>query len=64
MVSNGFRHIRDRTKISRTSFEGKVLRAASNQRQLILALAGGDLLYYELDRDGTLNQTSAITLDS
>jgi len=64
VVANGFKHIRDRTKAVRTSFEGKVLRAASNQRQLILALAGGDLLYYELDRDGTLNQVAEVTLDS
>lgn len=64
VVGNGFKHIRDRTKAARTSFEGKVLKAASNQRQLVLALAGGDLLYFELDRDGTLNQMSSITLDS
>lgn len=64
VLSNGFRHIRDRNKATRTNFEGKVLRASSNQRQMVLALAGGDLIYFELDKDGTLNQVSTITLDS
>jgi splicing factor 3B subunit 3 len=48
VVSNGFRHIKDKIKVTRISFEGKILRAASNQRQLVLALAGGDLIYYEV----------------
>lgn len=47
VVSNGFNHIKE-NKVSRISFEGKILKAASNLRQMVLALAGGDLIYYEV----------------
>jgi hypothetical protein len=30
------------------SFEGKILKASTNSRQMTLALAGGDLIYYEV----------------
>lgn len=46
------------------NFDGKILRAASNEKQLVLALAGGDMIYYELDESGSLSEVTSTTLDS
>jgi splicing factor 3B subunit 3 len=39
------------------------MKAASNLRQLVLALAGGDLVYYELDSAGSLTEVMTTTLE-
>lgn len=45
-------------------FEGKIIKGTTKGRQMILALAGGDIIYYELDQTGTLSEVTQISLDS
>ena len=49
-MADGFRHIRTGS-VKPMKLEGKILKATSLGRQLILALSGGDLIYYELNEN-------------
>ncbi len=44
--------------------EGKIVKAASNTRQLAIALEGGELIYFELDQIGQLVETEKLNLDA
>jgi len=52
----GIRHIRTDKRIHEWKTPGKktIVHAASNERQVVIALSGGDLLYFELDTMGQL----------
>jgi hypothetical protein len=46
VLPSGFRHIR-KDKTARTMrFEGKIIKGTTRGRQMVLALAGGDIIYY------------------
>jgi hypothetical protein len=46
ILPSGFRHIK-KDKTARTmKFEGKIIKGTTRGRQMILALAGGDVIYY------------------
>lgn len=45
-------------------FEGKIIRGTTKGRQMVIALAGGDIIYYELDQTGALSEVTQISLDS
>lgn len=52
----GIRHIRGDKRIHEWKTPGKktIVHAASNERQVVIALSGGDILYFELDIQGQL----------
>jgi splicing factor 3B subunit 3 len=52
----GLRHIRADKRINewRTPGRKSVARVACNQRQVVIALSGGELIYFELDQTGQL----------
>lgn len=52
----GLRHIRQDKRISEWQTPGKkaIVKAALNDRQVVLALSGGELVYFELDMAGQL----------
>lgn len=45
-------------------FEGRIIKGVTKGRQMILALAGGDIIYYELDQTGALSEVTQTTLES
>lgn len=45
VMPHGFRHIRTGSA-KPMKLEGKILRATTKGRQMVLALAGGDIIYY------------------
>eukprot|EP00919_Chromeraceae_sp_WS-2016_P029170 GHVR01069161.1.p3 GENE.GHVR01069161.1~~GHVR01069161.1.p3 ORF type:complete len:113 (+),score=10.84 GHVR01069161.1:4108-4446(+) len=64
ILESGFRHIR-KDKIARTmKFEGKIIQGIVKGKQMVLSLAGGDIIYYELDQTGSMSEVSQITLDN
>ncbi|RKO91294.1 splicing factor 3B subunit 3-like protein [Blyttiomyces helicus] len=54
----GIRHIRSDRRVSEWKTPGNkaIVKAACNQRQVIIALSGGELVYFELDTTGQLNE--------
>ncbi|TPX35307.1 hypothetical protein SmJEL517_g02334 [Synchytrium microbalum] len=54
----GIRHIRSNRRVSEWKSPGNkaIARAACNQRQVIIALSSGELVYFELDMTGQLNE--------
>lgn len=54
----GIRHIRSDKRVSEWKSPGSrtIVKAASNGRQVVIALAGGELVYFELDNFGQLNE--------
>ncbi|TPX37863.1 hypothetical protein SeLEV6574_g07842 [Synchytrium endobioticum] len=54
----GIRHIRSNRRVSEWKSPGNkaIVRAACNQRQVIIALSSGELVYFELDLSGQLNE--------
>lgn len=54
--SNGVRHIRPDLRTSEWKTPGKkqIERASANSRQLAISLAGGEIIYFELDAAGQL----------
>ncbi|KAJ3280450.1 Splicing factor 3B subunit 3 [Borealophlyctis nickersoniae] len=54
----GIRHIRADRRVSEWKTPGNkaIIKAACNQRQVIIALSGGELVYFELDNTGQLNE--------
>jgi splicing factor 3B subunit 3 len=55
---NGLRHIRPDRRINEWKVPGRrtITRAASNERQVAIAL-GGDVIYFEQDQTGQLLET-------
>ncbi|PAA74859.1 hypothetical protein BOX15_Mlig012773g3 [Macrostomum lignano] len=55
---DGIRHIRADKRINEWRAPGKriIARCAVNQRQVAIALAGGELVYFEMDAAGQLNE--------
>jgi len=54
----GLRHIRQDKRINEWQTPGKkaIVKAALNERQVVLALSGGELVYFELDMAGQLTE--------
>ncbi|ORX58556.1 hypothetical protein BCR36DRAFT_318081 [Piromyces finnis] len=55
---NGVRHIRSDRRVNEWKAPGNktIVKAACNHRQVILGLTGGELVYFELDPSGHLNE--------
>jgi len=58
VYSNGIRHIKADKRINEWRAPGRksVIHATSNQTQVVLALSGGELIYFELDQVGNLSE--------
>ncbi|KAJ3416788.1 Splicing factor 3B subunit 3 [Chytridiales sp. JEL 0842] len=54
----GIRHIRSDRRVSEWKTPGSktIVRAAVNQRQVVIALSSNELVYFELDNSGQLNE--------
>lgn len=54
----GIRHIRADRRVNEWRSAGKklIVRCAVNQRQVVIALTGGELIYFEMDSAGQLNE--------
>ncbi|XP_077993061.1 splicing factor 3B subunit 3 [Glandiceps talaboti] len=54
----GIRHIRADKRVNEWRTPGKkvIVRCAVNQRQVVIALTGGELVYFEMDPSGQLNE--------
>lgn len=54
----GIRHIRADKRVNEWRTPGKknIIRCAVNQRQVVIALSGGELVYFEMDPTGQLNE--------
>eukprot|EP00756_Hemistasia_phaeocysticola_P054666 Hpha_TRINITY_DN30578_c0_g1::TRINITY_DN30578_c0_g1_i1::g.193750::m.193750/K12830/SF3B3, SAP130, RSE1; splicing factor 3B subunit 3 len=57
---NGLRHIKRGPKITEWTAPGRraILRASANEHQVVIALAGGELVCFELDQFGSLNEVN------
>ncbi len=55
---DGIRHIRadKRINVWRTPGKKTIQRCAVNRRQVVIALTGGELVYFEMDATGQLNE--------
>jgi len=55
---DGIRHIRADKRVNEWKAPGKktVIRCAVNRRQVVIALSGGELVYFEMDPSGQLNE--------
>jgi splicing factor 3B subunit 3 len=55
---DGIRHIRSDKRVNEWKTPGKktIERCAVNQRQVVIALTGGELVYFEMDPTGQLNE--------
>lgn len=55
---DGIRHIRSDKRVNEWKTPGKktIAKCAVNQRQVVIALTGGELVYFELDPNGQLNE--------
>jgi len=55
---NGIRHIRADRRVNEWKTPGgkNIVHAATNHRQVVIALTGGELVYFELDNAGQLNE--------
>lgn len=55
---DGIRHIRSDRRVNEWKAPGKrtIQKCAVNQRQVVIALSGGELVYFELDPTGQLNE--------
>ena len=58
MYPEGIRHIRADRRVNEWKSPGKraISRCAVNQRQVVISLAGGELVYFEMDPTGQLNE--------
>ena len=54
----GIRHIRSDKRVNEWKAPGKkqVVQCAANRRQVVIALTGGELVYFEMDPTGQLNE--------
>ncbi|CAG4964699.1 unnamed protein product [Parnassius apollo] len=55
---DGIRHIRANKRVNEWKAPGKksIVKCAVNQRQVMIALTGGELVYFEMDPTGQLNE--------
>uniref|UniRef100_A0A7M5U5X2 Splicing factor 3B subunit 3 n=1 Tax=Clytia hemisphaerica TaxID=252671 RepID=A0A7M5U5X2_9CNID len=55
---DGIRHIRSDRRINEWKTPGKksIIQCAVNERQIVIALSGNELVYFELDQSGQLNE--------
>lgn len=55
---DGIRHIRSDKRVNEWKTPGKknIVKCAVNQRQVVIALTGGELVYFEMDPTGQLNE--------
>ncbi|XP_049296828.1 splicing factor 3B subunit 3 isoform X1 [Anopheles funestus] len=55
---DGIRHIRADKRVNEWKAPGKktIMKCAVNQRQVVIALSGGELVYFEMDPTGQLNE--------
>ncbi|XP_041377174.1 splicing factor 3B subunit 3-like [Gigantopelta aegis] len=55
---DGIRHIRADKRVNEWKTPGKknIVKCAVNQRQVVIALTGGELVYFEMDPTGQLNE--------
>uniref|UniRef100_A0A914WK62 Splicing factor 3b subunit 3 n=1 Tax=Plectus sambesii TaxID=2011161 RepID=A0A914WK62_9BILA len=55
---DGIRHIRSDRRVNEWKAPGKrsIVKCAINQRQVAIALSGGEIVYFELDATGQLNE--------
>ncbi|CAM9695035.1 splicing factor 3B subunit 3 [Petromyzon marinus] len=55
---DGIRHIRADKRVNEWKTPGKkaIVKCAVNQRQVVIALSGGELVYFEMDPSGQLNE--------
>lgn len=51
MYPDGIRHIRADKRVNEWKAPGKktIIKCAVNQRQVVIALSGGELVYFEMD---------------
>ena len=54
----GIRHIRADKRVNEWRTPGKraIVRCALNERQVVVALTGGEIVYFEMDASGQLNE--------
>lgn len=59
---DGIRHIRADKRVNEWKAPGKktIIKCAVNQRQVVIALTGGELVYFEMDPVSFLNFSSSI----
>jgi splicing factor 3B subunit 3 len=59
---NGIRHIRGDNRVNEWKTPGKkqIVQSAVNERQVVIGLTGGELVYFELDGMGALPHRSAL----
>lgn len=57
---DGIRHIRSDKRVNEWKTPGKktIVKCAVNQRQVVIALTGGELVYFELDPVGIVLTSS------
>lgn len=62
MYPDGIRHIRADKRVNEWKTPGKktIVRCAVNQRQVVIALTGGELVYFEMDP--VCQQTQAFSI--
>jgi splicing factor 3B subunit 3 len=61
---SGFRHIKTDKTAKTMKFEGKIVKGITKGRQMVITLAGGDIIYYELDQTGSLSETAQSSVES
>ena len=59
MHPGGLRHIRSDRRINEWRAPGRktIVRAATNERQVVVAMSGGEIIYFELAAAGQLLET-------
>ena len=58
MYPEGIRHIRSDKRVNewRAPHKKLITRCAVNERQVVIALTGGELVYFEMNQTGQLNE--------
>lgn len=63
---NGIRHIRQDKRINEWKAPGNrvIVQCAVNERQVAIALAGGEIVYFELDASGQLDEKEHVEMEA
>jgi splicing factor 3B subunit 3 len=64
VCKNKILHIRKSGKIVMWQTTGTIIQASSNERQLVVSLRGGELIYFELDETDQLSEVEKKFLDN
>ena len=64
VMPTGIRHIRKDKRVNQWNTDGRIVKATSNPRQVVIALAGGEIIYFELDTIGQLTEMEKLSLES